>query len=161
MRMARRKTRSWFLLKDSAIYGIVNLLLIQMHLEYISSVSCRLINGTTVEVDANNSNHGNKSSIINSSKENSSLIVAENVISEKVVIPGSDPEREARLLYEKSLKELSSTFVNDVEDFQKICGSWVKRGCQCKGDSNSIVLSCKGISITQIPKDLPNKTTNL
>lgn len=166
--MAKRKTRScpshscWFLLKDSAIF-IVICVLFQMHLEYISPVSCRLINTTSTTSTAKDAElipwQDSKNSIINS--KNSSLIVAENVISEKVVIPGSDPEREAQLLYEKSLREVSSTLVDEQDNFHETCDLWVKRGCQCKGDPNSIVLTCKSISLAKIPKDLPSKTTNL
>lgn len=168
--MARRKARScyahscWFLLKESVIL-IVVLLLIQMHLEFISPVNCRLINSNSTSTISPDQGdvlipwQNNKNSIIND--KNISIITAENVISEKVMIPGSDPEREAHLLYEKSLKEVSSTFIDDETIFHQTCDLWVRRGCQCKGDAKSIVLICKGISLTSIPKDLPIKITNL
>lgn len=158
--MARRKTRScyahscWFLLKESVIL-IVVLLLIQMHL-----VHSRLINSTSLAPDGILIPwQNNKNSIINSN--NISIITTENVISEKVMIPGSDPEREAQLLYEKSLKEVSSTLHDDESIFRQTCELWVKRGCHCKADFKNFALTCRSIFLTNIPNDLPTKTTNL
>ncbi|GAB0091298.1 Leucine-rich repeat [Sergentomyia squamirostris] len=75
-----------------------------------------------------------------------------NIFSESVVIPGADPEREAKELYDKALQQFN---VGTGRTLRAICASWDGRGCQCSGSTDEVVLMCKGLELEEVPVDLP------
>lgn len=74
------------------------------------------------------------------------------IIRESVVIPASDPEREAKELYDKALQQFE---VATGKTLRGICVSWDGRGCQCSGSADEVVLVCKGLELEEVPVDLP------
>ncbi|XP_055713692.1 lutropin-choriogonadotropic hormone receptor isoform X2 [Phlebotomus papatasi] len=74
------------------------------------------------------------------------------IIRESVVIPASDPEREAKELYDKALQQFE---VATGKTLRGICVSWDARGCQCSGSTDEVVLVCKGLELEEVPVDLP------
>ncbi|XP_059618054.1 lutropin-choriogonadotropic hormone receptor isoform X2 [Phlebotomus argentipes] len=73
-------------------------------------------------------------------------------IRESVVIPASDPEREAKELYDKALQQFE---VATGKTLRAICAAWEARGCQCSGSAEEVVLVCKGLELVEVPVDLP------
>lgn len=105
-------------------------------------------------------------------------------ISENVMLPSEDPEREAQILYEKSLKEYhvnnldsssssssSSAFVDrpdtDVDSaspqqtLHAVCEKWSQKHCHCTGTLGRLSLNCRNIGILAVPVDLPSDTVIL
>uniref|UniRef100_A0A1A9WU39 LRRNT domain-containing protein n=1 Tax=Glossina brevipalpis TaxID=37001 RepID=A0A1A9WU39_9MUSC len=103
-------------------------------------------------------------------------------IRENVVLPSEDPEREARILYEKSLKEFHGNNLDNVESSDTthilvatndtihetaqrtvhvVCDVWSQKHCHCTGTLGRFSLSCRNIGILAIPMDLPSDTVTL
>ncbi|KAH8279838.1 hypothetical protein KR054_008254 [Drosophila jambulina] len=87
-------------------------------------------------------------------------------IRENVMLPSADPEREAQILYEKSLQEyhgsqVSATAASDVTGGKRtlhaVCERWQQKHCQCSGSLESLRLSCRGIGILAVPVNLPGE----
>uniref|UniRef100_A0A1A9VXD7 Uncharacterized protein n=1 Tax=Glossina austeni TaxID=7395 RepID=A0A1A9VXD7_GLOAU len=100
-------------------------------------------------------------------------------IRENVVLPSEDPEREARILYEKSLKEFHDNNLDNVEStatthilvtvndstydtaqrtVHVVCDVWSQKHCHCTGTLGRFSLSCRNIGILAVPMDLPSDT---
>ncbi|KAL9874779.1 G-protein coupled receptor rickets isoform 3-T8 [Glossina fuscipes fuscipes] len=99
-------------------------------------------------------------------------------IRENVVLPSEDPEREARILYEKSLKEFhdnvdstatthilvtanDSTYETAQRTVHMVCDVWSQKHCHCTGTLGRFSLSCRNIGILAVPMDLPSDTVIL
>lgn len=97
-------------------------------------------------------------------------------IRENVMLPSADPEREAQILYEKSLQEyhgsqLSATATasgnstsgkhpspqQPQRTLHTICERWQQKHCHCSGSLESLRLSCRGIGILAVPVNLPGE----
>lgn len=99
-------------------------------------------------------------------------------IRENVMLPSADPEREAQILYEKSLQEyhgsqLSATATATASGnltsgkhlspqqpqrtLHTICERWQQKHCHCSGSLESLRLSCRGIGILAVPVNLPSE----
>ncbi|XP_055684982.1 lutropin-choriogonadotropic hormone receptor isoform X2 [Lutzomyia longipalpis] len=74
------------------------------------------------------------------------------IIRESVVIPGSDPEREAKELYDKALQQFE---VATGKTLRGICAIWEAKGCQCSGSADEVVLVCRSLELVEVPVDLP------
>ncbi|ALC39622.1 rk [Drosophila busckii] len=101
---------------------------------------------------------------------------------DNVMLPSSDPEREAQILYEKSLQEyhgsqLLTTATTDDDDagsdadvssgsgsktptrtLHSVCELWLQKHCHCSGSLESLKLSCRSIGILAVPVNLPSET---
>ncbi|XP_070067678.1 leucine-rich repeat-containing G-protein coupled receptor 5 isoform X2 [Drosophila takahashii] len=95
-------------------------------------------------------------------------------IRENVMLPSADPEREAQILYEKSLQEYhgsqlttasTSTSSADViggkRTLHAVCERWLQKHCHCTGSLEVLRLSCRGIGILAVPVNLPNEVVVL
>lgn len=78
-------------------------------------------------------------------------------MSESVVILSPNSEREAQEIYDKALKQYDSYGVTT----RQICASWEKRGCQCSGSVEELVLACRGIGLNEAPTNLPKNLIKL
>ncbi|XP_037910640.1 leucine-rich repeat-containing G-protein coupled receptor 5 isoform X3 [Hermetia illucens] len=87
-----------------------------------------------------------------------SSITSDGIIRETVVLPSSDSEREAQELYEKTLRDYN---VREGRTLRKICEPWLRRGCQCSGDSTQVKLVCRGLGFLDIPLDIPEEVIHL
>ncbi|XP_055901910.1 leucine-rich repeat-containing G-protein coupled receptor 5 isoform X2 [Eupeodes corollae] len=112
--------------------------------------------------------------------------MSENVIRENIMLPSFDSEREAQLLYEKTLQEYhggggggvagagagsrSDNAVTDKTTPQQattertvhnICESWIARKCHCHGRMDRISLACRGLDMLTVPLDIPAEVVNL
>lgn len=109
-----------------------------------------------------------------------------NVIRENVMLPSSDPEKEARILYEKSLKEYhgANEAVRHEENYEgaidddnesgrdienantertlhRVCEMWARLRCHCTGHLNRLSLSCRRVGLSTVPAELPNDVVAL
>ncbi|XP_017098895.3 leucine-rich repeat-containing G-protein coupled receptor 5 isoform X1 [Drosophila bipectinata] len=95
-------------------------------------------------------------------------------IRENVMLPSADPEKEAQILYEKSLQEyhgsqLPATASGNSSSgkhlqpqqpqrtLHTICERWQQKHCHCSGSLESLRLSCRGIGILAVPVNLPSE----
>lgn len=102
-------------------------------------------------------------------------------IRENVMLPSSDPEREAQILYEKSLQEYHgsqratemATFAAgaDVDadrgngsgksstqrTLHSVCELWLQKHCHCTGSLENLKLSCRSIGILAVPVNMPSE----
>lgn len=79
------------------------------------------------------------------------------LISESVIMPSIDSEKEAKDLYDKALKQYGSYGASA----RNICATWEARGCQCSGSVEELALSCRGIGFEEVPLDLPLEIVKL
>lgn len=79
------------------------------------------------------------------------------LISESVIMPSMDSEKEAKDLYDKALKQYGSYGASA----RNICATWEARGCQCSGSVEELALSCRGIGFEEVPLDLPLEIVKL
>ncbi|XP_037957257.1 thyrotropin receptor isoform X2 [Teleopsis dalmanni] len=98
-------------------------------------------------------------------------------IRENVMLPSADPEREAQILYEKSLLEYHGSAVtstpttpnygaankrNDdkssspTRTLHSVCEMWLHKHCHCTGTVQRLSISCRSIGILAVPVELPN-----
>nr|AAF66608.1 glycoprotein hormone receptor II [Drosophila melanogaster] len=92
-------------------------------------------------------------------------------IRENVMLPSADPEKEAQILYEKSLQEYhgsqlsTASTATDViagkRTLHSICERWLQKHCHCTGSLEVLRLSCRGIGILAVPVNLPNEVVVL
>lgn len=97
------------------------------------------------------------------------------------MLPSSDPEREAQILYEKSLQEYHgsqratemATFAagvgGDVDrgngsgksstqrTLHSVCELWLQKHCHCTGSLENLKLSCRSIGILAVPVNMPSE----
>lgn len=102
-------------------------------------------------------------------------------IRENVMLPSSDPEREAQILYEKSLQEYHgsqratemATFAAGVggdadrgngsgksstqRTLHSVCEVWLQKHCHCTGSLENLKLSCRSIGILAVPVNMPSE----
>ncbi|XP_034668391.1 leucine-rich repeat-containing G-protein coupled receptor 4 [Drosophila subobscura] len=91
-------------------------------------------------------------------------------IRENVMLPSADSEREAQILYEKSLQEYHGSQMATAsadEDagsgrpqkrtLHSVCERWQAKHCQCSGSLENVKLSCRGIGILAVPVNLPTE----
>lgn len=107
-------------------------------------------------------------------------------IRENVMLPSSDPEREAQILYEKSLQEYhgsqhakataaaaaasgNSDFDSNANNgssnasktkahtLHSVCELWLLKHCHCTGSLENLKLSCRSIGILAVPVNLPSE----
>lgn len=102
-------------------------------------------------------------------------------IRENVMLPSSDPEREAQILYEKSLQEYHgsqratemATFAVGVggdadrgngsgksstqRTLHSVCELWLQKHCHCTGSLENLKLSCRSIGILAVPVNMPSE----
>ncbi|KAH8410206.1 hypothetical protein KR009_008320 [Drosophila setifemur] len=92
-------------------------------------------------------------------------------IRENVMLPSSDPELEAQILYEKSLQEYHGSQLSTPSSpsaggktlppsqqqrtLHSLCERWQQKHCHCTGTLESLRLSCRGIGILAVPVNLP------
>jgi len=87
------------------------------------------------------------------------------------MLPSADPEKEAQILYEKSLQEYhgsqlsTASTATDViagkRTLHSICERWLQKHCHCTGSLEVLRLSCRGIGILAVPVNLPNEVVVL
>ncbi|XP_068150831.1 leucine-rich repeat-containing G-protein coupled receptor 5 [Drosophila tropicalis] len=106
-------------------------------------------------------------------------------IRENVMLPSADPEREAQILYEKTLMEYhgavaASTATATDSDSGKdgkdngnqhhqqhqrtlhsVCERWQQKHCHCTGSLENLKLSCRSIGILAVPVNLPTEVIAL
>jgi len=94
-------------------------------------------------------------------------------IRENVMLPSADPEREAQIMYEKSMQEYhgsqvsiaSSSAASDViggkRSLHSVCERWLQKHCHCTGSLEVLRLSCRGIGILAVPVNLPSEVVVL
>ncbi|XP_062120985.1 LOW QUALITY PROTEIN: leucine-rich repeat-containing G-protein coupled receptor 5 [Drosophila sulfurigaster albostrigata] len=109
-------------------------------------------------------------------------------IRENVMLPSSDPEREAQILYEKSLQEyhgaqraIETVTLSagdgdaDVDsnvsgngskssaqrNLHSVCELWLQKHCHCTGSLENLKLSCRSIGILAVPVNLPSEVLQL
>lgn len=106
-------------------------------------------------------------------------------LSENVVLSTQDAEREAQLLYEKSLKQFHDSVkaeqendANDVITVSKndseiqnalssqssassVCNFWIQKHCQCSTILKRLSITCRNIGILAVPVNLPADTITL
>lgn len=106
-------------------------------------------------------------------------------LSENVVLSSKDAEREAQLLYEKSLKEFHDSIKAEEEDIENttalsdilnpgiigvlnperslrsVCEVWRQKHCQCIGILGRLSITCRNIGILAVPVNLPPDTVIL
>lgn len=102
-------------------------------------------------------------------------------IRENVMLPSSDPEREAQILYEKSLQEYHgsqratemTTFAagaggdadrgngsgksSTQRTLHSVCELWLQKHCHCTGSLGNLKLSCRSIGILAVPVNMPSE----
>ncbi|EDW57572.2 leucine-rich repeat-containing G-protein coupled receptor 5 isoform X2 [Drosophila virilis] len=107
-------------------------------------------------------------------------------IRENVMLPSSDPEREAQILYEKSLQEYhgkaaaaaaaaaasassnvdsngvsgsgsGSATKTTARSLHSVCELWLLKHCHCTGSLENLKLSCRSIGILAVPVNLPSE----
>lgn len=78
------------------------------------------------------------------------------VLHDSIVI-SSDPEQEARKLYDEALKEFGVT----GKTIKEICKPWELKGCHCSGKMEEVSLMCRGVSFNAVPFDLPDDLIKL
>lgn len=118
----------------------------------------------------------------------SSIAVSNHLgIRENVMLPSEDPEKEAQILYEKTLKEYhvnnlespptsssdsssDSSVITDDFDLESsipqrtlhaVCDKWSQKHCHCTGTLGRLSLNCRNIGILAVPVDLPSDTVIL
>ncbi|KAL1373583.1 hypothetical protein pipiens_005136 [Culex pipiens pipiens] len=79
------------------------------------------------------------------------------MLKETLFIPSSDPEKEAKAMYEKALQQYGIV----GRTLKEICKPWQVRGCQCAGSSEEVALTCRGIGLEAIPVNLPTELVKL
>ncbi|XP_034475509.1 leucine-rich repeat-containing G-protein coupled receptor 6 [Drosophila innubila] len=91
-------------------------------------------------------------------------------IRENVMLSSSDSEREAQILYEKSLQEYhgtqiateTATFIIPAQrSLHSVCELWLQKHCHCTGTLENLKLSCRSIGILAVPVNLPNEVFQL
>lgn len=98
-------------------------------------------------------------------------------LTENVVLSSKDAEREAQLLYEKSLKEFhdsikaeqsstsnssaKSVFLDAERSLFTVCDVWTQKHCQCIGVLGRLSITCRNIGILAVPVHLPPDTVTL
>ncbi|EDW51716.1 GM14985 [Drosophila sechellia] len=92
-------------------------------------------------------------------------------IRENVMLPSADPEKEAQILYEKSLQEYhgsqlstastSTDVIAGKRTLHSVCERWLQKHCHCTGSLEVLRLSCRGIGILAVPVNLPSEVVVL
>ncbi|KAL7740368.1 hypothetical protein ACLKA6_013166 [Drosophila palustris] len=109
-------------------------------------------------------------------------------IRENVMLSSADAEREAQILYEKSLQEYHGTHstysagVSSDADSDRgssssgngngskspaqrtlhsVCELWLQKHCHCTGTLENLKLSCRSIGILAVPVNLPSEVLQL
>lgn len=79
------------------------------------------------------------------------------LLRDTVVIPTRNVEEEAKRLYDEALKQYGDL----GKTLKEICDPWKAIGCLCKGTSEQVELSCRGIGISYVPHHLPEELVKL
>ncbi|XP_030377139.1 leucine-rich repeat-containing G-protein coupled receptor 6 [Scaptodrosophila lebanonensis] len=97
-------------------------------------------------------------------------------IRENVMLPSADSEREAQILYEKSLQEYHGTATStaavaagvgvggagaagksNTRTVHSVCELWLQKHCHCTGSLENLKLNCRSIGILAVPVNLPSE----
>lgn len=70
---------------------------------------------------------------------------------------GSDPEAQAKQLYNEALQEFGVT----GQTLGHICEPWEEKGCKCTGLVEEVSLNCHAVSFDGVPHDLPDNLGKL
>ncbi|XP_055637267.1 follicle-stimulating hormone receptor isoform X2 [Toxorhynchites rutilus septentrionalis] len=79
------------------------------------------------------------------------------MLKESLLMPSSDPEKEAKEMYEKALQQYGIV----GRTLKEICKPWQAMGCQCVGSSEEVALTCRGIGLEMVPMKLPSELVKL
>jgi hypothetical protein len=72
-------------------------------------------------------------------------------------VPSRNVEEEAKRLYDEALKQYGDL----GKTLKEICEPWKAQGCTCKGTSDEVELSCRGMSLSTVPHGLPKELIKL
>lgn len=70
---------------------------------------------------------------------------------------GSDPEAQAKRMYDDALQE----FGVKGRTFREVCKPWEQTGCKCSGSLEEMSLSCRGVTLNGVPYGLPDSLVKL
>jgi hypothetical protein len=79
------------------------------------------------------------------------------LLKETLVIPSNNAEDEAKRLYEEALKQYGDL----GKTIKEICEPFKLQGCTCTGTSDEVLLLCRNIALTNIPRNLPEELIKL
>lgn len=79
------------------------------------------------------------------------------LLHDSLVVPSGNIEEEAKRLYDEALKQYGDL----GKTLKEICDPWKAIGCLCKGSSDEVEISCRGMSISSIPHGLPEELVKL
>jgi hypothetical protein len=91
------------------------------------------------------------------SKLQTARLAENSLIQESVVIPSENAESEARRLYNEALKQYGDL----GKTLREICLPWKAKGCSCTGNSEEVILVCRGSDLNAVPEDLPEELIKL
>lgn len=74
------------------------------------------------------------------------------LLHDSLVVPSAkNVEEEAKKLYDEALKQYGDL----GKTLKEICEPWKEMGCACKGTLEEVELSCRGVSLSSVPNNLP------
>lgn len=80
------------------------------------------------------------------------------LLHDSLVVPSAkNVEEEAKRLYDEALKQYGDL----GKTLKEICEPWKVKGCSCKGSLEEVELSCRGISLSSVPSNLPEELIKL
>lgn len=111
---------------------------------------------STVPFDTNIKYHSTKTTTPTTLRTHKTTKIKHS-ISESIVILTPDSERQAKDAYDKALQQFDSYGIST----RQTCTVWEKRGCQCSGTIEELILSCRNIGLNETPTILPKNLIKL